>query len=166
MDIEQLLQALTSELSRKKWRIATAESCTGGLVASALTELPGSSAWFDRGFVAYSNVAKQEMLGVGDELIHRYGAVSEEVAAAMALGALQRSQAHCSLSVTGIAGPDGGSVQKPVGTVCFAYAVDGQGVKSERVFFPLSTRAEIRHAASQHALKVMYECVGPGANLR
>jgi nicotinamide-nucleotide amidase len=102
--------------------LATAESCTGGWVAEVITMTAGSSSWFDRGFVTYTNQAKQDMLSVPSETLARFGAVSEETARAMALGALQHSQASVSLSVTGIAGPDGGSAEKPVGLVWFGWA--------------------------------------------
>lgn len=104
-------------------QLATAESCTAGGVAYAVTQVPGSSAWFDRGMVVYSNDAKQRMLGVPQVYLRDYGAVSEPVARAMALGALQQSAAHVAIAVTGIAGPDGGTAEKPVGTVCFAWAL-------------------------------------------
>lgn len=108
-------------------RLAVAESCTGGWIAQCLTAIAGSSAWFERGFVCYSNEAKQEMLGVDDALITRHGAVSETCAAAMALGALGHSRADWAVAVSGIAGPSGGLPDKPVGTVCFAWAgPDGQ----------------------------------------
>jgi nicotinamide-nucleotide amidase len=103
-------------------RLATAESCTGGWAAQCLTAIAGSSEWFERGFVTYSNEAKQEMLGVSDDLFGRHGAVSEAVAAAMAAGALRNSRADWALAITGIAGPSGGSPDKPVGTVCFSWA--------------------------------------------
>ena len=118
--MESLLSQLTEQLQARSFMIATAESCTGGLVAALLTECPGSSNWFERGFVTYSNLAKQESLGVDEQLIQNFGAVSIPVAEAMAAGALNHSQADIALAVTGIAGPAGGSVEKPVGTVCFA----------------------------------------------
>ncbi len=113
---------LAELLTERGWMLATAESCTGGWAAEAVTSVPGSSAWFERGFVTYSNASKTEMLGVDAAIIAEYGAVSIETAAAMAAGALHHSHAQVSLSVTGIAGPDGGSADKPVGTVCFAWA--------------------------------------------
>ena len=102
--------------------LAMAESCTGGMVAEAITSIAGSSAWFDRGFVTYSNAAKIDMLGVSNTTLEQFGAVSEQTAAEMAIGALNNSAAHIAGSITGIAGPDGGSAAKPVGTVCFAWA--------------------------------------------
>ena len=150
-----LVETLAGALLERHLRLATAESCTGGLVAAACTERSGSSAWFDRGFVTYSNEAKTEMLGVDARLIAQHGAVSEPVACAMAKGALQHSQAHIALAITGVAGPNGGSVDKPVGTVWFAYAVTqaqrGFVVSSDQQQFA-GTRAEIRAQAVAHAL--------------
>ena len=112
-------------LSKRGWMLATAESCTGGMISAACTDLAGSSNWFERGFVSYSNDAKAELLGVDPVLIAAHGAVSEEVARAMAAGAVTRSCAQVSVAVTGVAGPTGGSRAKPVGTVWFAWNVDG-----------------------------------------
>lgn len=123
----ELSAALGQALQAKHWQLALAESCTGGMAAQAVTAIAGSSGWFDRGFVTYSNAAKNEMLGVPAALIDEFGAVSEPVAEAMVLGALQYSQAQLSAAVTGIAGPGGGSPQKPVGTVCFAWAYRSGG---------------------------------------
>ncbi|NBY70392.1 MAG: CinA family protein [Betaproteobacteria bacterium] len=120
--LETLCEALAQGLSAHKLRMATAESCTGGLIAASCTQLSGSSVWFERGFVTYSNAAKSESLGVPSSLIEANGAVSEEVAKAMAMGALNHSHAHLSVAVTGIAGPTGGSAAKPVGTVWLAWA--------------------------------------------
>lgn len=124
----RLAEALGTALAARGWRIATAESCTGGLVAGAITAIAGSSAWFDRGFVTYTNDSKIEALGVPATLIAREGAVSEAVARAMAEGALARSLADLVVAVTGIAGPGGGSAAKPVGTVCFAWGLPGGAV--------------------------------------
>lgn len=154
-DMETLLRNLTHDLQTRNMTIATAESCTGGLVASFLTELSGSSAWFERGFVTYSNLAKHEMLGVDMDIIREHGAVSELVAEAMALGALQHSASQVSLSVTGIAGPDGGSSMKPVGTVCFAWAIRDDEVRSESCHFANTNRQQTRMAACRHALQGM-----------
>ncbi len=118
-----LAQQLGAQLQERHYVLVSAESCTAGGVAYAITQVPGSSAWFDRGVIVYSNQAKQELLGVPPLVLRDYGAVSEPVARAMALGALQHTTAHAALAVTGIAGPDGGSVEKPVGTVCFAWAL-------------------------------------------
>ena len=131
--------------------MAAAESCTGGMIAAACTDLAGSSAWFERGFVTYSNEAKTELLGVDAELIARHGAVSEEVARAMAAGALSRSRAQVSVAVTGVAGPTGGSAAKPVGTVWFGFALPGQVLAEVRHFG--GDRAAVRAATVQHALQ-------------
>ena len=120
--LSALATAVAEGLQRRARRLATAESCTGGWVSQSLTAIAGSSAWFDRGFVTYSNVAKSDMLGVSERSLAEHGAVSEPVALEMACGALQRSRADIALSITGIAGPAGGSAQKPVGTVCFGWA--------------------------------------------
>lgn len=153
--LKQPLSDLTTLLLAKKLTITTAESCTGGMVAALLTELSGSSAWFERGFVTYSNASKQELLGVDAGLIREFGAVSIPVAEAMALGALHHSRATVSLAVTGIAGPDGGTAEKPVGTVCFAFAGQGMPLQSERCIFPSVSRQEIRHLSCVQALRGM-----------
>ncbi len=119
MDAPELVLTLALELKRRGLMMATAESCTGGLIAGACTDVSGSSDWFERGFVTYSNAAKTELLGVPAELIHQHGAVSEPVARAMAAGALAHSPAQLAVAVTGVAGPTGGSADKPVGTVWF-----------------------------------------------
>ena len=133
--------------------IATAESCTGGMVAAALTDIPGASAVVERGFVTYTNRAKIEMLGVSDAALDAYGAVSEEVAVEMAIGALAHSPADVAVSITGIAGP-GGSDFKPEGRVCFALA-DTAGVVSETVDFGALGRGPVRAAARDHALSLL-----------
>ena len=120
--VAQLAQLLGIQLSQHSWSVALAESCTGGLVCASLTEIAGSSAWFERGYITYSNQAKSECLGVSAELIGSFGAVSEEVAKAMAEGTLKNSASNLAIAITGIAGPTGGSLEKPVGTVCFAWA--------------------------------------------
>ena len=135
----------------RKLRLATAESCTGGLIAGAITAVAGSSDWFDRGFVTYSNAAKIEELGVPEALVERFGAVSREVALAMAQGALRASRADWAVAVTGIAGPTGGTPAKPVGTVCFAWA-GPPGSASEGRVLP-GDRAEIRRASVAIALQ-------------
>lgn len=133
--------------------IATAESCTGGMVAAALTDIPGSSAVVERGFVTYTNAAKTEMLGVKAETLEAHGAVSQEVAAEMALGALAHSHAQRTVAVTGIAGP-GGSEHKPEGRVCFGLAGDGP-VRTETVDFGALGRDAVRRAARDHALSLL-----------
>jgi nicotinamide-nucleotide amidase len=144
------VQTVADTLLRRQWMLATAESCTGGMVAAACTDLAGSSAWLERGFVTYSNAAKTQMLGVDAQLIATHGAVSEPVARAMAQGALQHSAAQVALAITGVAGPGGGSVAKPVGTVWFAFA-GPWGVHSEVQHFG-GDRAAVRQAAALHAL--------------
>ncbi len=134
--------------------IATAESCTGGMVAAALTDIPGSSEVFERGFVTYSNAAKQEMLGVHARTLAAHGAVSEQVAREMAEGALARSKADLAVSVTGIAGP-GGSEFKPEGRVCFALARRGHETETETVEFGARGRGRVRAAARDHALALL-----------
>jgi len=134
--------------------VATAESCTGGLIAAALTAIAGSSDVVERGFVTYSNEAKNELLGVPMALIEVHGAVSEEVAAAMATGAVAHSRAQRAVSVTGIAGPGGGSAEKPVGLVCFGLARAGVPARTERRVFP-GDRAAVRHAAALFALGLL-----------
>lgn len=151
-EMQSLVYELVDILIPKKHLISTAESCTGGLLATFLTELPGSSAWFERGFVSYSNASKQELLGVPESLIQEYGAVSEPVVEAMALGALHHSKATISVAITGIAGPEGGSVEKPVGTVWFGFAVRGKGVETQRCNFPNESRQQIRLQACRQAL--------------
>ncbi|WP_170330690.1 CinA family protein [Ruegeria arenilitoris] len=134
--------------------ISTAESCTGGMVAASLTDIPGSSDVVERGFVTYTNTAKQEMLGVSAETLAEHGAVSEEVAREMADGALTHSQAQLSVSITGIAGP-GGSEFKPEGRVCFGLAVQGHPTRTETVEFGALGRDNVRRAARDHALDLI-----------
>ncbi|WP_293661545.1 CinA family protein [Rhodoferax sp. OV413] len=148
-------------LIKNQWMLATAESCTGGMIAAACTDLAGSSSWFERGFVSYSNAAKTEMLGVPAALIAEHGAVSEPVARAMAQGALLNSRAQVALAVTGIAGPGGGSADKPVGTVWFAWATPA-GLKSERLLFA-GDRAAVRTATLQHSLQGLIALLRPVA---
>jgi nicotinamide-nucleotide amidase len=155
----RLVEDLAAALLARGWMLATAESCTGGLIAGACTDLAGSSNWLERGFLSYSNAAKTELLGVDADLIARHGAVSEPVARAMAQGALQHSKAQCALAVTGIAGPGGGSADKPVGTVWFAWATP-QGVRSEMQRFE-GDRAQVRSATVQHSLTVLLRLVQP-----
>lgn len=134
-DITESARALGRLCLRKRVVVATAESCTGGGVATAITRISGSAKWFDRAFVTYSNGAKREMLGVAAKSLERHGAVSEQVAIEMARGALRRSPADLSVAITGIAGPTGGSKRKPVGTVWFAWAARGQVVQARHFRF-------------------------------
>lgn len=150
---EQVIQTFVS----KGWMIATAESCTGGLVAAAITDVSGSSAVFDRGYVTYSNAAKTEMLGVDADVIASSGAVSKVVAQHMAIGVLTHSNAQVSVAVTGVAGPTGGTAEKPVGLVHFACAVRGGRIQhAERRFGELG-RLQIRQGAVQQALQLLLE---------
>jgi nicotinamide-nucleotide amidase len=135
--------------------LVTAESCTGGLIAGLMTETPGSSKVFERGFVTYSNRAKEELLGVAPDLLDRFGAVSPDVALAMAEGALENSAASVALSVTGIAGPDGGTAEKPVGLVYFGYGRDGQIATLKKKFGDIG-RSEVRMAAVSTALDLLF----------
>lgn len=139
-------------------KLVTAESCTGGLISAACTDLAGSSAWFERGFVTYSNDAKMEMLGVEARLLRRAGAVCEGVARAMVVGALAHSHAQVAVAVTGVAGPTGGSPAKPVGTVWFGFAVPGQ-VVTEKCHFE-GDRAAVRAATVHHAFTRLTELLG------
>jgi len=149
--LQQLAQALAEHLIGAGQMLATAESCTGGWVAKICTDLPGSSSWFERGFVTYTNEAKQEMLGVNSETLARHGAVSEQTVREMAAGALARSRAQLSLAVSGIAGPGGATAEKPLGTVCFAWASNGRAVHSETHRFD-GDREQVRRQAVAHAL--------------
>ena len=150
-----LAEAVIGECKRRKLRIVTAESCTGGLVVAALTEVPGSSAVVERGLVTYSNAAKTDVLGVPKALIDSKGAASEDVARAMAAGALAHSGAELAVSITGIAGPDGGSVDKPVGLVHFAVMRRGGKTRHIKHRFPDNGRSAIRIAAASEALRLL-----------
>jgi nicotinamide-nucleotide amidase len=149
------VETLAAILLKNHWRLTTAESCTGGLVAASLTNLAGSSEWFERGYVTYSNDAKSEDIGVEAHLIQDHGAVSEQVAKAMAIGAKQSSNSNIALSITGIAGPTGGSKEKPVGTVCFAWVLDNDQVFSETKVFS-GARSDIRAQASEFSLNQLF----------
>jgi nicotinamide-nucleotide amidase len=151
-DLERLSSRVGTALRERSLTLATAESCTGGWAAQVVTHSAGSSAWFERGFVTYANEAKIEMLGVRPTTLAEYGAVSLETAAEMATGALNNSNALISLSITGIAGPTGGSPGKPVGTVCFAWCLRGQTAIAERCQFG-GNRESIRRLAVIHALE-------------
>jgi len=156
----QSARGLVAHLMLKnQWLLASAESCTGGLIAATCTDLAGSSAWFERGFVTYSNAAKTELLGVDAALIERCGAVSQEVVRAMVQGALAHSRAQVAIAVTGVAGPSGGSAAKPVGTVWFGWATPN-GVHCEVQLFA-GDRATVRQAAVAHALHRLTELLAP-----
>lgn len=133
--IHELIARVARTLTSKGWKLATAESCTGGWIAKCCTDLAGSSAWFERGFVTYSNAAKVGMLGVEADALEAHGAVSAAVAEQMAEGARGAAGVEVAVAVTGVAGPDGGSAEKPVGTVCFAWSVAGLGVENECLHF-------------------------------
>ncbi len=150
--------ALVRSLNEKGWTLATAESCTGGLVAGAVTDVVGSSDVFDRGFVTYSNAAKTEMLGVPTGLITQHGAVSEQVARAMAEGALCHSKADVAIAITGIAGPGGGSAEKPVGLVHFACSTKTKTTHVVVSFGDLG-RAEVRRLAVKQAIQLVLEAL-------
>lgn len=155
----QAVARLADLLLVKAWKLASAESCTGGMIAAACTDLAGSSNWFERGFVTYSNEAKSESLGVDPALIEAHGAVSEVVARAMAFGAIRHSHAQVSVAVTGVAGPGGGSQAKPVGTVWFGFQIDGL-LTSEMRQFP-GDRAAVREATVRYALNRLLQLIGP-----
>jgi nicotinamide-nucleotide amidase len=155
-------KALASILLERGWKIALAESCTGGLVCATLTDLVGSSDWFERGYITYSNAAKTECLGVPAETITSYGAVSEPVAIEMAEGARLNANVHVAISITGIAGPMGGTTEKPVGTVCFAWAIK-KNMASDKIEISSNTqrflgdRQRVREQARDHALSKLIE---------
>lgn len=155
------LELLIRQLKKKSLKIATAESCTAGMLAAQLTEFSGSSSWFDRGFVTYSNQAKQDMLGVLSTTLQKFGAVSEQVALEMATGALMRSEADVTVAITGIAGPTGGSLEKPVGMVCFALASKDLPCTLFTKYFSIHNRERIRSSACRFAVKKLLERILP-----
>ncbi|HVL36918.1 MAG TPA: nicotinamide-nucleotide amidohydrolase family protein [Burkholderiales bacterium] len=158
--MEALAHSVGERLRAAGETLATAESCTGGWVAQLVTSVAGSSAWFDRGFVVYSNASKEQLVGVSARTLERHGAVSEETAREMALGALARSSATLAVSVTGIAGPGGGTPGKPVGTVCFAWAGRGGSVRSDTRLFA-GDRETVRRASVVHALQGVLRSLDP-----
>lgn len=151
-ELLKLATQLGAALKANHRKLALAESCTGGLAAALVTEIAGSSAWFDRGIVSYSNDAKLQLLGVQQNTLDTFGAVSEQTAVEMALGMLAHSQAHITASITGIAGPDGGSIEKPVGSVCFAWAGIDMPVISRSLHFA-GNRQQVREQAVIAALQ-------------
>ncbi|MES2501783.1 MAG: nicotinamide-nucleotide amidohydrolase family protein [Pseudomonadota bacterium] len=155
--IATLATELGATLKARGFVLALAESCTGGMAAQAITSVAGSSAWFDRGFVTYSNQAKIDMLGVNNQTLIQFGAVSEQTAAEMAQGALKFSLAQISASITGIAGPDGGTADKPVGTVCFGFALINS-VKTSTQHF-VGKRESVRQQASIYAISQLIELI-------
>lgn len=150
--LEQLAAQVGKKLKEKEWKLATAESCTGGGVAYWITSIPGSSDWFERGFVTYSNLAKEEMLDVSPATLNSYGAVSEQTAREMAEGALRHSQAQISIAITGIAGPTGGTREKPVGTVWFSWAGVNFTTQTKMMAFT-GTRTQVREQSIVIALE-------------
>lgn len=158
--MDELAKALGTRLKSAGATLVTAESCTGGWIAQAVTSAAGSSAWFERGFVTYSNASKHELLGVAEQTLRQHGAVSEQTAREMALGALARSKGTLAVAVTGVAGPGGGSPDKPVGMVCFAWA-DRNGVKSDTRHFA-GDRESVRRQSVVHALAGVMKALGGG----
>lgn len=154
----ETIKQIGERLESNKEMLATAESCTGGWVGQVITSVPGTSHWYDRGFITYSNSAKREMLGVPTDVLARFGAVSEQTARAMAEGALQNSSARYALSITGIAGPQGGTPEKPVGYVCFAWAGLRRDTQTECIRLN-GDRDEIRWQAVQHAMEKMLDFI-------
>ena len=152
----ELAERVGRALEARGAMVATAESCTGGWIAEAITMVPGSSAWFDRGFVTYTYVSKREMLGVREQTLEQHGAVSEAVVREMALGALAASHAQIAIAVSGTAGPSGGTTEKPVGTVCFAWAMKDAEPRSERRHFA-GDRESVRRQSVVHALNVLLD---------
>jgi nicotinamide-nucleotide amidase len=159
-EIVALAAELGRRLASRRALVTAAESCTGGLVAGAITSIPGSSGWFQRGFVTYSNEAKTEMLGVPAETLARHGAVSEETARSMAEGALRAGRANYAVAITGVAGPDGGTPAKPVGMVCFGWAALDGSTTSTTKRLP-GDRAAVRHASVIVALQGLIDKIGP-----
>jgi len=160
LEIETLARLLIDEARSRSLRIVTAESCTGGLVAGAICSIAGASDVFERGYVVYTNRAKQELLGVPGDLIADLGAVSEPVARMMAEGALENSNAHVAVAITGVAGPGGGTAMKPVGTVHIATARANQGLMHRSELFDGETRQAVQLAAVQSALEMLRERMG------
>jgi nicotinamide-nucleotide amidase len=158
-ELQQLAEQLGDALLRRGWKVAVAESCTGGWVAKCLTDIAGSSAWFDRGFVTYSNAAKREMLGVSAETLETAGAVSEPTVQAMAAGALVHSGANLALAISGIAGPGGAVPGKPVGTVCFAWAIKDQLQQADTQYFS-GDRDAVRRQSVAHGLRGLVHVLG------
>ena len=159
---QELATRLAELLLQGGLKLVSAESCTGGGLAHAVTAVPGSSIWFERGFVTYSDAAKLELLGVSMDTLERFGAVSEQTAVAMAVGALQHSHGDISIAITGIAGPDGGSDDKPVGTVCFAWSGRNGPVRGTRVLLP-GDRDAIRDQSVALALQGLLDLIESGS---
>jgi nicotinamide-nucleotide amidase len=158
-ELHQLASELGDKLMNRGWMLATAESCTGGWAGQLITALPGCSNWYERGFITYANAAKIEMLGVSTETLAMHGAVSEETASAMAAGALAHSHAQAALAISGIAGPGGGTPQKPVGLVCYGWALAGGTVMSSTCRLD-GDREEIRSRAVAASLRGLIDLIG------
>lgn len=156
--LSTLAAKLGAALKARGWMLTLAESCTGGLAAQSITSVAGSSAWFDRGFITYSNAAKTEMLGVSNKTLAHFGAVSEQIAQEMAVGAFNNSHAQLTGSITGIAGPDGGTAEKPVGTVCFAWVIKSKPASTTTQHFQ-GTREQIRQQAAIFLMTKLIEIV-------
>ena len=155
-ELMQLSEKIGRALKARGATVTTAESCTGGWIAKAITDIAGSSAWFERGFVTYSNEAKSQMIGVSEATLRDNGAVSEPVVVEMAIGALKAARAHFAVSISGIAGPDGGSEEKPVGTVWFAFAsASGEGITRRECFS--GDRDAVRRQATAYALQTLWQ---------
>lgn len=150
-----LVEQLVEKLKHKKWKLVSAESCTGGMISTAITDKAGASAVFERGFVTYSNQSKIDCLGVSPATLKKYGAVSMQVAEEMAQGALDHSEAKVSITVTGIAGPDGGTPQKPVGLVYIGYGIKGGIVQAKAFNFTNKSREEVRLHTTKQAFKIL-----------
>lgn len=158
MELDELSRQVGKALLAQKLMLATAESCTGGWVAQVVTQTSGSSQWFDRGFVTYTNEAKLDMLGVSGETLQRYGAVSEQTVKEMAEGALKHSRAQITLAISGVAGPTGGTAEKPVGMVCFAWARSGYPTQTSIQYFQ-GDRAQVRQQSVQFVLQRLVSMV-------
>ncbi|CCD28881.1 Competence-damaged protein CinA [Candidatus Glomeribacter gigasporarum BEG34] len=157
LDLHSLAVQVGRVLKQARLTLVTAESCTGGVVAAAITDIAGSSAWFERGFVTYSNASKTELLGIPAEIIEQYGAVSRPVARAMAEGALRNSHARVALSITGVAGPGGGTARAPVGAVCFAWSSRWRTSDEMQRFS--GNRCQVRNQAAEYALNGLLKVV-------
>jgi len=160
-DLYALATRVGQALQREQYRLVTAESCTGGWIAKVITDVPGSSGWFERGFVTYSNTAKTELLAVPDRVLTTHGAVSGETVAAMATGALDHSRGTLAVAVSGVAGPDGGTAGKPVGTVWLAWARRGEAPKTQRQVFA-GDREAVRRQSVVVALEGVLDALGGG----
>lgn len=158
LELQQLSRKLGHELKPKRLKLAVAESCTGGMLSEVITGVSGSSKWFDRGFVVYSNQAKQEMLNVPEAMLKQFGAVSRQVVGAMARAALMNSHADVSIAITGIAGPSGGTKEKPVGLIWFGFLANGARVKTYHRYFK-GSRESVRQQAVKFALEKLSDLI-------